>query len=388
MMALGTQKRASDEIALDVDRLGARLACSSGWDASFIEIEGLSEDLPALLDILSDVVLNPTFPKGELGPLKERRIASLIQHQDESGFVADEQFMQLVFDGTPYGHPRRGTVESVRRISLDDLERFYNRHFVADQCVLMIVGDIQPEKALQLTAEFLASLAGGSDPRNASACFSVPKRPHRLVRIIDRPDLTQSQIRMGHPGIQRTSPDYYCFQVANYVLGGGGFSSRLMEKVRSQKGYTYGIYSNFKARRSPGPFTISTFTPNDHTFVVVTEVLEVLNGFIQKGVTEKELEEAKNFYLGSYPFRFDTQRKTARGILEVELYGLGIQSLYEYPQKISGVTRIDIQEVVRRHLFPEALSIVIVGNAQAFKKEMDAFGPVEVIEFQTLVAQS
>lgn len=386
MLTLGTQKRSSHQIALDVDSLGAHLTFYSGWDASFIEVDGLAEDLMPLLEIVSDVVLHPTFPKPECDQLKERRIAGLIQDQDESEVVADVQFIQLVFEGTAYGHPRRGTVRSVKNISLKDLERFHDRYFVASQCVLMIVGDIDFERTFVGAAEVLGQMRKGLDiPETGS--FPIPKRTHRQLRIIHRPDLTQSQIRMGHPGIKRNSPDHHRFQVANYILGGGGFSSRLMERVRSQKGYTYGISSQFKGRRSPGPFVISTFTPNETTLAVFLDVLEVLDGFIREGTTVKELDEAKNFYLGSYPFRFETPGKIAREILEVELYGLGLESLTEYPQRISEVKQTDIQRVARGRLFPEAFSVVIVGNSEGFKEEMKKLGSIEIIDFQTLIAQ-
>lgn len=387
MLTLGTEKRTGHEIALDVDSLGARLAFYSGWDASFIELEGLSEDLRSLLEIVSDVILHPTFPESEFDQLKRRRIASLIQDQDESEIVADDQFTQMVFKGTPYGHPRRGTVGSLRKISLGDLERFHDRHFVADQCVLMIVGDVDFEETFLGAEEFLGLLSKGSDTPDL-ASFSIPQKAHRQVRIIHRPDFTQSQIRMGHPGIQRTSPDFHRFQVANYILGGGGFSSRLMERVRSQKGYTYGISSGFKGRRSPGPFVISTFTPNENTSAMMLEVLEVVDGFIRAGVTLEELDEAKNFYLGSYPFRFETPGRIAREILEVELHGLGLKSLTDCPQKISEITQADIQTVARHCLFPEAFSVVIVGSSDVFRQQMEKVGPVETIDFQTLVERS
>jgi len=385
MLTLGTQQRSSQEIALDVDSLGSRLTFYAGWDASFLELEGLSEDLWSLLEIISDIVLHPTFPKPEFDQLKQRRIARLIQDQDDSETVADVQFTQLAFEGTPYGHSRRGTVDSVREISLEDLETFHDRHFSADQCVLLVVGDIEFEGTFRGAEELLGPLKKDLHGHDRTS-FSIPKRANRKVRVIHRPDLTQSQIRIGHPGLERTNPDHYSFQVANYVLGGGGFSSRLMERVRSQKGYTYGISSSFKGRRYPGPFVISTFTPNENTSDVFWEVLEVVDGFIQGGATSKELKEAKNFYLGSYPFRFETPRKIAREILEVELYGLGLESLAEYPQRISKITRRDIQTVARRHLFPEAFSVVIVGNCDVFKEEMEKVGSVEPIDFQTLVA--
>ncbi|MBW2120492.1 MAG: insulinase family protein [Deltaproteobacteria bacterium] len=385
MLTLGTEKRTSQQIALDVDSLGAHLAFYSGWDASFVEIEGLSEDLPSLVEIISDLVLHPTFPEPEFEQLKKRRIASLIQDQDESEIVADDQFTELVFEGTPYGHPRRGTVDSLRRLALDDLERFHRRHFVADQCVLMILGDIDFEESFMRTEEFMGPMESGQASSERKA-FQVPHRAQRRIRIIHRPDLTQSQIRMGHPGIERTSPDFHRFQVANYILGGGGFSSRLMERVRSQKGYTYGISSSFKARRSPGPFVISTFTPNENTGAVMLEILEVVEAFVREGARQEELEGAKNYYLGSYPFRFETPAKIAREILEAELYGLGLQSLSNYPLRISEVTLADISLTVKQRLFPQGFSVVIVGNGDLFKRQVEAMGDVEIIDFQRLVA--
>ncbi len=383
MLTLGTQKRSSQEIALDIDSLGARLTFHSGWDGSFIGLEGLAEDLAPLVEILSDMVLHPTFPKSEFDQLKARRIARLIQEQDESEVVANIQFLQLAFEGTPYGHPRRGTVDSLKAICPEDLEAFHDRRFLGGQCVLMVVGDIDFEETFGTAAQFLGRLRKGPESPGPVA-FSTPKKAKRQVRIIHRPDLTQSQIRMGHPLIERTSPDYDVFQIANYILGGGGFSSRLMEKVRSQKGFTYGISSNFKGRRYSGPFLISTFTPSETTLPVIQEVLEVLEGFIEAGPSSKELEEAIKYHLGSYPFRFETLRKIGREILEVELYGLGLQNLAEYPKRISRVTRTEVHEVARRHLFPEVLSVVIVGNGDAFRGQIEGVGSVEEIDFQTL----
>jgi len=386
MLTLGTQRRSSEEIALEVDSLGARLGLSGAWDASFVEVEGLSEDVHSLLDILSDMVLYPTFPELEFEQLKERRIASLIQDQDESEIVADIQFIQSVLKGTPYGHPRRGTVDSVRSICLEDLKAFHDRHLVANGCVLMVVGDIDADETFGTAEALLGSLKEGAESSRGED-FSMPRRSQRTVRMIHRPDLTQSQIRLGHPCIERASPDHEAFQVANYILGGGGFSSRLMERIRSQKGYTYGISSHFKGRKHPGPFVISTFTPNEKVPAVVQEVLEVLDGFVADGPTSRELADAKSFYLGNYPFRFETLPKIAREMLEVERYGLGDQCLVEYPRRLSAMAQTDVQGVIRRRLVPQALSAVIVGNADSFRQDMEAFGTVEIVDYRTLVGR-
>ena len=250
--------------------------------------------------------------------------------------------------------------------------------------LLLVVGDIAPEEIFETAEARLGSLKRGSTTPSQDL-VSTPKTSDRVVQIIHRSDLTQSQIRMGHPCIQRTSPDHDVFQVANYVLGGGGFSSRLMEKIRSQKGYTYGISSHFKGRVQPGPFVISTFTPNENVAAVVGDVLEVLDTFVVEGPTPKELEEAKNFYLGSFPFRFETLPKIAREMLEMERYGLGRECLTEYPQRISQMTQTEVQRVAQHRIVPEGLRVVIVGNAASFSESMHTFGAVETVDFRTLL---
>jgi zinc protease len=254
---------------------------------------------------------------------------------------------------------------------------FYGKSFQAPGSFLVFVGD--------LTADGVSRWVEGNFPSLSPARPEVrefsPSLPRGFrTRIIDRQDLTQSQIRLGHIGIPFAHPGYIPFEVMNYILGGGGFSSRLMQKIRSELGYTYGIQSSLEPRKFPGPFTISTFTPTDITFPCVQEIGWVLRSFLDQGATAQEREEAVNFFTGSYPRRFETLSQIAQRIIQAELHGVGIEYLSSYPGRIAGVSLEEISRTAREQIHPQDLLAVIVGRAEAFRQPFESLGPVEVLQ--------
>jgi zinc protease len=166
----------------------------------------------------------------------------------------------------------------------------------------------------------------------------------------------------------------------NYVLGGGGFSSRLMQRVRSELGYTYGINSSLETRKYPGPFTVSTFTPTETTFPCVREIFSVLQSFLEKGVTDQEREEAINFLTGGYPRKFETLSQIAQRIIQAQLHGLGLEYLSAYPERVSGVSLERISRSAREIIHPQNMLAVIVGRAENFRHQFESLGPVEIVQ--------
>jgi zinc protease len=376
MLTLGTQKRSSLRLAAEMDGMGAILSAYAGWNVSSLHISGLSEDLERLLDLLREIYTEPAHSPEEFEQLRQRRVGQLVQQKDESQIIADERFQQTLFQGTPYDHPTYGTLESLPKITVEDVREFYRKSFLAPGSFLVLVGDLSPDRCLP-RVEGIFPRAGRKTPEVRE--FS-PSRPHGIrTRIVDRPDLTQSQIRMGHMGIPFAHPGYIPFEVTNYILGGGGFSSRLMQKIRSELGYTYGIFSSLEPRKYPGPFTISTFTPTDITFRCVREIVSVLQSFLDRGATAQEREEAVNFFTGSYPRRFETLSQIAQRIIQVELHGVGIEYLSSYPIRVSGVSLEEISRSAREGIYPQDLLAVIVGRAEAFRQPFESLGPVEVV---------
>ncbi|MBP1719495.1 MAG: peptidase domain protein, partial [Deltaproteobacteria bacterium] len=240
MLTLGTRRRSAAQIASEVDGLGASLSAHSGWDATVLHLQGLKEDLDRLLELLREMVAEPSFPEEEFSQLQQRRVASLVQQKDESQIVAGERFEEILFRGTPYDHPVYGTLKTIPLISRDEVEDFYRRRTLPEGCFWVLAGDVDPEDCFRRLEANFSTLAPG--PSQAPPISPAAPRGIKTF-LIDRPDLTQSQIRLGHPGISPIHPDFCTFEVMNYILGGGGFSSRLMQRIRVELGLTYGIRS-------------------------------------------------------------------------------------------------------------------------------------------------
>jgi zinc protease len=378
MLTLGTRKRTAFQLAAEMDGMGAILSAYAGWNVTSLQISGLSEDLERLQQLLLEIYAEPAHSAEEFEQLKKRRIGQLVQQKDESQIIADERFQQMLFQGTPYDHPTYGTLESLPKLTIEDVKEFYRRGFLAPESFLVFVGDLlSVDRTSRWVEENFPSV---SQKKPEIRGFS-PSSPQGIrTRIINRQDLTQSQVRLGHIGIPFAHPGYIPFEVMNYILGGGGFSSRLMQKIRSELGYTYGIHSFLEPRKFPGPFTISTFTPTDITFSCVQEIGLVLQSFLEQGATVQERDEAVNFFTGSYPRRFETLSQIAQRIIQAELHGVGVEYLSSYPQRVAGVSLEEVSRIAREHIHPQDLLAVIVGRAEIFRRAFESLGPVEVLQ--------
>jgi zinc protease len=378
MLTLGTKKRPAARLAADVDALGATLSAHAGWESTSLHITGLSEDWEKLMELLLEIQTQPAFSPQEFDQLKQRRLAALTQQKDESQVIADECIQEILFQGTPYDHPVYGTLRSLPNLSCGEVEEFYRNHICREAGLLVMVGDLQTETCFRWVEAHFPPIPRAQGMKENK--FSPSDSTKMKTIFIDRPDLTQSQIRLGHIGIPHAHPDFLPFEVMNYVFGAGGFSSRLMQRIRSEKGYTYGIRASLEPRKNPGPFIISTFTPTETTFPCVQEILEVENSFIAEGATDQERSEAIQFLTGSYPMNFETLSQIAQKIIQAEINGLGLEHLSSYPQRVSAVTREEMASAARAHLHSKEMKIVIVGRAEKFRKEFESWGPVAIRE--------
>lgn len=376
MLTLGTRRRSALQLAEEVDGLGASLSAHSGWDYTSLSLSGLSADSERLLELLLEVYTEPAFAPAEFEQLQQRRIAALVQQKDESAIMADERMEEALFRETPYGHPVYGTLNSVPPLRCAETAEFYRTRFLPAGSFMVMVGDLQPEDFLRRAEARLPSPGAPLRPPD----FSPAPLPEFKTAVLDRPELTQSQIRLGHLGVPHGHPDYLPFEVANYVLGGGGFSSRLVRRVRSELGYTYGIHSSMEARKNAGPFLISTFTPTETTVPCMREILKVTRSFLAGGATQEEREEAVNFLVGSYPLKFETPGQIAQRIIQAGLHGLGLKYLEAYPALVAAVTLEEMGRAAREELHPDRLVAVVVGRAEAFFRELEEFAPVSRLE--------
>jgi zinc protease len=299
-----------------------------------------------------------TFPQAEIDRQKQAIIASIRAKQEDPGAVAQQRFAAALFPDSPYGRPVEGTEISVKSLSQQGLKTFFERHYRPNRTILSVVGDVSEPEISQALNQALRSWRKGApgEPYAPPAKVGAPQ----LLRV-DK-DLTQANIIVGHVGLPRSHPDYYAVQVMNYILGGGGFSSRAMDSIRNERGLAYSVYSYFGAEKSHGYFEFVMQTKNETAQEAVRLALQELRRMRDEAVSEQELSDAKNYLTGSFPLRFDTNRRVAGFLAQVEFFELGLDYPDRYNELIGKVSREDIQRVARMYLQPDKVLTVIVGN--------------------------
>jgi len=252
----------------------------------------------------------------------------------------------------PYGHPVEGTKESVPRLTREAITEFFQTYYRPNNATLTVVGDITAD---ELKARLFPHLETWAPSKISEEVFNMTFEKERKTIKVDR-DLTQANVILGHRGVSRSNPDYYAVTVMNYILGGGGFASRLVDEIRVKKGFAYAVDSFFDASKYPGSFQVSLQTRNANAREAIALSIQQMERIRKEPVSEKELEGAKKYLIGSFPMRFDTQAKMANFLTQVEYYGLGQDYPEKYLSLIQAVTRDDVLRVARTYLQPETLS--------------------------------
>ncbi|OPY79781.1 MAG: Peptidase M16 inactive domain protein [Syntrophorhabdus sp. PtaU1.Bin153] len=353
-LLLGTSRVSAREINESVDFMGASLNVSPDKDYVTAGLRVLRKDLDRGFGLLAETLMRPIFPEDELKREIQTTLGSIRSEEDDPGAVAEKAFEKHLFSGNPYGHPVEGTSESLPRITRESVVRFYKEHYFPNKAILVVAGDITPVLETwqrgKERSETFPTLAGATGTDTDS----------KIVRI-DRP-ITQANIIIGNKGISRGNPDFYTLAVMNYILGGGGFSSRLMQEVRGKRGLAYSVSSEFETHKYPGSFQIVLQTKNASAQEAMSIGFREMERIRNELVTEEEIEGAKKYLTGSFPMRLDTQAKVANFLTQVEYYGLGLDYPLKYPSLIASVTREDVLRVARAYLQPKGCLVVIVAN--------------------------
>jgi zinc protease len=360
----GTTTRSSHQIAEQIEFVGGALQAKAGEDFTTASARVLKKDVELGFELLADILLHPAFAEQEIDRVRSLVLGEMQSEKDDPGQVASKAFKQLVFPNHPYRWPVSGTEDTLPKIKRADILQFYTREYLPNQTILTIVGDITADQVrAQLAKRF------GAWKRGENGAHALPA-PHPLekpiVKLIEK-DLTQATILMGHIGISRTNPDYYAVTVMNYILGAGGFSSRLMDSIRDNQGLAYHVGSHFEANLMPGPFIVSLQTRNEAANQAITGVVTELNRIREAPVMDQELSEAKAYLIGSFPLRVDTTSKLAEVLSLVELYGLGLDYFSRYPKLIEQVTKEDVLRVAKQYLNPARYALVVVANQNKAK---------------------
>lgn len=377
MLTEGTQTKKSREIADQIDFIGGGLKASSDYDFTLVGASALSKYTDRLFDLMSDVLLHPSFPEDELQLKKTNLIEELAVKRSEPEFLVEERFNRVVFGDHPYGviAPTPATVQAIKR---SDLIAFHDRFFVPNEGVLIVIGDFDEAKMKALISSHFGSdwKEGKLPPLSMPV---PPKQKGRHIYLVNRPGSVQSSIRLGNVAISKTDPDYFPIMISNEILG-GATQARLFLNIREQKGYTYGAYSGVAARKEPGSFSAEAEVRTEVTGPSLQEFLYELDRIRNTKVSEKELKDAKSYIVGSFQLGLETQSGLAQRLLEANLYNLPADYLETYASKVMAVTADDVRRVAHRMIDIDNIVIAVVGDANKVKSELEYFGPVEIYD--------
>jgi zinc protease len=360
MLQRGTLTRSATRLNEEIEFVGGRLGIGVDYDHTFINIRVLSEHLDLALDLLSDMVLHPAFRDSELTRARREIRGEIRRQQDDPGTILGQVFCRELFGASPYAHPVIGDSLSVARLTRQQVVDFYQRWFRPNNCYLVGVGDFAAgELERKLAARFSGWTRGPVPALAVSAPAPIP-RPRGIV--INRPDMNQAYILLGHNGIREGAPDVFRCRVMNYMLGGSGLNSRIAGAVREKRGLAYDARSYFDRRRSAGAFVASTETRTDSASAAIGIILSELRRMRAKGTDADELRRAKDYFLGSFPLDYESFNDRISALDRIELFNLGLDYLDEFAGNIETVTAADVLKAAQEHVFPGNFLLVVIGN--------------------------
>jgi zinc protease len=377
MLDEGTARRGALDIARDAERLGASLSCGSSTDLSWVTVRVLTRNLDAAFELAADVLLQPVFPEHEVERVRHDRLTQILQHRDEPTVLATKVFCHEVYGSHhPYGFMEIGSERSNRAITPAELRRFWEAGYLPGNAALVVAGDVDTEELLELAEKYLGVWNRGATKADPPG---EPEHGGRRVVVVDKPGTAQTSLRVGHTGIARANPDFVPVDVMNTALG-GLFSSRINLNLREKHGFTYGAASTYLCRRGAGPFFVGTGVRTDVTGRAVEEIFRELALMRETELSGEELSRARDSIAQSLPGSFETSSQTASTIGQLFVHGLPDDYYRGLPEEINRVTAADVRRVADRHIRPDEMVVVAVGDASQILPQLETLqlGPIKV----------
>jgi zinc protease len=378
----GATPRSATEMNDAIDFIGGEMGAGAGTDLSFISMRVMKDSFDVGLRMLSDMTRYPAFAPAEIDRQRQQMLSSLQVSLDDPEFIANSVFDRLVYGLHPYGLPELGTPQTIAAISRGDLVAFHDRNFAPNNAILAVVGDLSAPEAFDGVSRVFGDWARRDVPAQT---FVAPPDPAKRVVVIDKPDAVQTEVRVGHLGVKRDTPDYMALNLALRILGGEG-ANRLHQVLRTERSLTYGAQADMDTLKEAGDFEAETNTRTEATGEVVRLIIDEFWRIQRERVSERELGDAKAYMTGSFPMTIETPDAIATQVLNVMFYGLPLEELQSFRDRVNAVTVDDIERVARNYLRPGLLSIVLVGNAAGFAPQLRriGLGTFETIEMRDL----
>ena len=366
----GTATRSAEVIANTIESAGGILAVGAANEVTFINGAIVKDKVALALDVASEVARQPAFAAAEIRRQMDQAIQGLQVSAEDPEYVANALIDRLVFGFHPYGRPGPNSVEAIQRITRDDLVAFHRSWFVPNNSLLAIVGDLTHEEAFAAAEKAFGSWAKADVP---VMTFDEPPPPTRRLVVVDRPGAVQTEVRVGQIAVSRTHKEYVPIDMALRILGGEG-ANRLFGVLRSDRGLTYGASANFRAFKFGGSFIAETETRSETTGEVLRLTVDEFFKLQKELVDPRELRGAQDYMSGNFPLAIETPSAIAMQVLNQLFFGVSLDELETYREQVTTVSVADIQRVAKQFLFPDRLSIVLVGDASTVVGQLKAMG--------------
>ncbi|MCG9084351.1 M16 family metallopeptidase [Laribacter hongkongensis] len=361
LLASGTRKHDEEALSAAWADRSMQYGASVDQDRAAIRLRLLSDaaDRRQGVALLNEVLTQPVFPAAALARAKAQTVAGLRQEETSPQAVAYRQFIQAIYGRHPYANEARLTPAAVEAIGREDVRAFWQQHYRPGYMSIAIVGDLTRREAAELAQQLTRGL-----PRTGAPLPEVPPVPQPAAQRLSQPHVaSQASVALGLPLLTRDDPDYYPLVVGNYVLGGGGFDSRLMTELRSKRGLTYGASSMLAPYTAPGEFMVSVSTRKAQADEARRVARETLERFVADGPSAAELEQAKANIIGGFPLRYDSNKKLIEYVAAIGFYNLPLTWLDDYPRAVEQVTPEAVRDAYRRRVGLDHLVEVVVGGS-------------------------
>jgi len=377
MRSGGSENYPADELNELLENKAARMETGIGFTSGSASMNVLKEDFDELLPVFIDLLQNPLFPEDKIELAKTQAKSGISRRNDDQGNIANREFGRLIY-GTDSVYGRMTEYETINNITREDLVQFHEQTMKGENLMIGVIGDFNTREMKRKLQNAFASIPAGEETN-----LLFPEIDYDFkstVNFINKPDVNQSYVLLGHLGGMRSNPDYAKLQVMNQVLS-GGFSGRLFKVVRSDMGLAYSVFGSFGSGTFyPGTFTAGVMTQSESTAEAIEAIIEQIERLQNEPVTEEELQQTKDQFLNSIVFRYDSRSKVLNERLSNEYAGLPADSFDKLVEEVKAVTIEDVQEVAQKYLRPDQVQILVVGNESEIGDQLSKFGEVHEID--------
>jgi zinc protease len=380
-LMFGTKKYKKDKLEEELDFIGASINTYANKESAELSASFISKDKDKVLELIKEVLLEPSFDPEEFDKEKKRLLVSLEQQKERPRAVIGSFFDKFMYGDHVYGNIVRGKISTVSALTANDLKKFYSENFIPNGSAIAIAGDFSTkEMKTKLTALF-SGWKKSTKPQVNMASNPITAQTGNRVLLINKDDARETTFYIGAPGIARNNPDYVSIDVVN-TLFGGRFTSMLNDELRVNSGLTYGAFSQFSALKNSGTFIVSTFTANTTTEPAIDKALEVLDKLHANGIDEKSMTSAKNYVKGQFPPRYETAGQLAGLMTQMFWYSFDESYINNFEKNVDGLTLEKAKAIIAKYFPKDKLQFVMVGKSSEIKKKVEKYGPVTEVQIK------